>query len=696
MFTFSFSTAFAAVPNFDKNLGAQYFEIAMKDAKTAGSITLSQSGKTYVVKYATLEAHRAELLEAVLDYEKNGSGSAYIDSAAELTDLINAKTSGVFNSDVAMVLVAAQYAADKDAAIAILGGLDTSSFSTKEMPATMVDADEHGCKTYVEHVQAKIADAIAAINEHTFTSDSTLVNYAAAKETIDSYFDKYDATDATTQLAKEKGYVGAGTTYVGLGVYEINGFAEYKTTYVDALDATSAAQIAAVKAEIAKQYAIYMALSTTDTAEEKAFAANTKKITEFLADEEVALGTISTFFNYELYAADAATAVANAAAFEAQAARYAAQTDANGVLVRDAEDVADYVTEGITYEYCDAFNLSTTGLRSIGTCLGLIEDLYLGLDAEKLAFEKAIRETFVAELISGFEKNETYYPLELAKVKALTEEYLAKVNAVTEIEKVDDYDVTYFGADVASYTALTLSSKVGGVKTAEQINNLTAVASLKTVAQQYADLMNSQITKPANKYYGVGLGEDYAKLNAEINKLVGNSEARTAKEIAALSSQAVALINTLPTVAQVEAAGEAVEDAVDALPTTVTTAHKEVIDAAIAANKAYKALTTVNHAEKTDIDTAVVKYAYAYNNALVAQVKAVDKADKAALKALKTEINTFKKTYGTTLVGDIVATELGKVQTALDNIQKAEAKAVTAAIVAIPVNANITETALLR
>ena len=668
MFTFSFSTAFAA--SFDKNLATRYFEIAMDDVEKADGITLGG----YAVEYATLASQEAEILAAVLDYCE--ANDKYIEKASSIQAILGTNA----NKELAISLVAAQYEADKAEALAILAGLDTSAFSTAEMAA----ADAHGCKTYVEHVEYVIAQAVKAINAHTFDSDSVISNYVTAKGTIDKYFDKYGATPSGDAVAVEEGYdvvVGSETTKVGLGVYKVKGFDDYKTVAVDAQGALKEANIAAKKAEIAAEYASYI---VGKNATEKAKAANVKLVLDFLA--EAGIGGLQPKNDF---GKDVDAAVAAVADFEAVAAKLAAEVDAEGTLVRDAAKVAKLVKEGTINEYWVALGASESyvvaaGYDTIETCLGEINGLYNGIGDAKVEFAKAIRETYVEKLLAKFTKAETYYAAEYAKVEALTAEYLAKVAAVTDLAKFAAIDATYFGdaaieAGIAdTYTA---AGKLAEIKTAAQVNDIPTIDSLQKVAADYATLENKYITKDDNKY-------DTTKLNAMVEKMVGESGARTAKEISALSAEAIALVKTLPTNGEVKAAKDAADDAIKALPTgTVTLAAQAAIDTAKEAVKAYETISGKTY-PATALNTAKTKLAYAYNNALVPQVKAVDKTDKAAVKALISEITTFTTAYGT--IGAI-DTQKGVLEGYLDDIQAADAKAVEKAIAAIPTLANITK-----
>ena len=678
MFTFSFGSAFATV-DYNKGLANEYFNTAMNAVKDAETIDISG----YTVDYATLDAHRAELLELAYDFAKAADPQDYVSTLGNIQQILNN------DADLALTIVAEQYAADKADAVAILNGSSVSDFSTAEMkPECKVDG--HTCKTYQDHVKAILAAAVDEINKATFTSDSKISDYVEAKAVIDGYFGKYadnNEINGNATLMAEKGYDGDGGEKIGLGTYEINTkypdgtkmLEEYTTTYVSGQDAVDAANIAALKAQVASAYANY--LRTTDA--DKSFAADMQKVLNYLVEEEViTTAGFDKYFNADKYAAKVDTALKDVAALEADAARLAAETDANGVLVRDAKDVADLVKAGTIAVYKNALGLRLTSDESkdYTVYVGKIKALYASLADAKLAYYKKYVETKINEAVADLEDD--YYAPEYAKLKALAEEYIAKINAAADNDEVAKlYNKFYSAAeDILDTDAV----------------DLKVPRELLQAVHEYADLVNRQITKDANRYY---LGEeanqanDYAKLNAEIYKLVGASEARTAKDINALSDQIFALVKTLPTKAAVDAAKEAADDAVKALPKgTVTTADKALIDAALAAVDAYEDLSAATYAAAA-IENAAVKYAYAFNNEMAAKVKAVSQTDKAAIKALVAEIEAVEDAYDYAKVKDALAGEKGTLKGYLAKIKKTEFDAVKAAVAAIPVQENITEAA---
>ena len=672
MFTFSFGSAFAAT-DYNKSLAGEYFNVAMSVVKDAGTVTLDG----YAVDYATLEANRADLLAAANDWAKafdtTSDAQAYIDGQAGRTiaDLLAVAD----NADLKLAIVAAQYATDKADATAVLNGVSVSGFSTEAMdPKCTVDG--HACKTYQDHVQAILNDAVADINKATFNSDSTVADYVAAKAVIAKYFEDYSVSMTKKALLLEKGYM-AGSEEVGLGVYELNlayldngtPLSRYTADYVNAQGAVDTATIAAVKASVAAAYANYIREDNAD----KDFAADMMKVLNYLADQKVIATTdVAKYFDVS-YKAAVAQAIKNVEAFEAAAAKEAAEKDATGALVRDAADVAKLVTEGTTKEYATAIGASFDG-KTIGEALAAIKALYASLDDAKLAYYKKYVENNINTEVADVE--DKYYAPEYAKVKALAEDYIVQINAAADNEAIDKL-------------VRKLTAEVAKVELKTSVNTKTDNAKLFTAAKQYAELLNSQITKRANRYYG-GSNDAFAKLKSDIYELVGASDARTASAIAALSDQALALVKGLPTNAAVEAAKDAADEAVKALPTKVSTADKALIDAAIAAVDAYETLSGETYTT-TAIESAALRYAYAFNNEMNAKVKAVSKTDKDAIKALLAEIKAVEDAYDYASVKKVLEENKADLNEYLDKIQKTEFDAVKAAINAIPAAQNITD-----
>ena len=696
MFTFSFGSAFATA-DYNKSLANEYFNVAMNEVKDLGSVTFTVAATkdgdySFVVDYSTLEAKKADLLSKAYDLAKASVPTVYVDSATDITTMISG------DSDLLVEVLAAQYEADKAEAIAALNGVSVSDFSTDKMDPKC-EADGHACTTYQDHVKAILADAVDAINEATFTTDSTAAKYADAEKVIDSYFDAYNGDVTYTKLLKEKGYIGANGDKIGLGIYEINEdcqdttygtgntLEKYTTDYIKSGDAVTAADKAALKAQVAAAYATYLRANTEDS--DKTFAENMQKALNYLIDEEVIVSTtpaidFGTYFVKATYADKVDYAVKAVENLNADAARLAAETDANGVLVRDAKDVADEVTTGTKNIYKIGVGLTDTADLAAAkkaidnaakTAVDAITNLYVSLDDAMLAYAKKYAQTAITNAYTDAEDN--YYAPEYAKYKALVDEYVAKIEAATKNSEITTAQRNF-------NTELAKIDQTGAID--------GKAASLYQIATEYATLLNSKITKSDDQYF---TGTGSAKLKAEINKLVGNSEARTTKEINNLSDQALALVKSLPTNGAVEAAKDAADDAVKAIPSKISTADKATIDTAIAAVDAYEELSAVENYKNTELESAVTKYAYALNNEMEAKIKAVSKTDKEAIKALVTEIEAFENAYegyaAANTTNGVLAGNKAKLNAYLADIQKTEFDAVKAAITAIPVQQNITE-----
>ena len=91
MFTFSFGSAFGLT--YDKNLAEAHFAKAMDAAKKAETVTLTYGAGSYDVDYSVLEAHRADIFDAVTAYEKKDDVSAYVEDVDALKlALLDTKT----------------------------------------------------------------------------------------------------------------------------------------------------------------------------------------------------------------------------------------------------------------------------------------------------------------------------------------------------------------------------------------------------------------------------------------------------------------------------------------------------------------------------------------------------------------------------------------------------------------------------
>lgn len=709
MFTFSFGNAFAAVGTYNNALAAANFDVAMELVKDADKIKLG----TYTVDYAIFKDYKTQILELALYEAKKGTNASvtgYVNTVAELQAILaDATNDGL---DLATEIVAKQYEADKTEGLAVLDGLDLSEYATADMPQK--DAD--GCKTYREHVKHLIDEAVKAINEagEYLDADSPIADYKTAIDIFAAYIYTYDNTsDLANELVVEKGYT-AGSDKVGLGIYEINdqydldgdgaGTAKletYKTVYIEAQAASDAAGIATVKAAIAQAYASY--IRTKTDAADKAYANDMKKILDFLAEQEVALGNVSgnNYFltdyrgNEVKKASKVAAAVSAAETFEVKAARLAAQKDANGKLVRDAAEVADLVAEGIILEYAAAVGLSYSSkdpaLTNSAACLAAIAGLYTGLGDAELEFAKATKITMISGAMQIMEIDESACIADREFLKALFKKFNNKINAITH---KDDFGLALLNA---------LNGIVDALDDWVYILERPATKELQSAARQYIDFLNEQITKDSDKHYvGADINQpDYKKIDKMVADLVGESGAKTAKEIEALKDRALELVNTVPTYAEVQAAYESVEDALDAIPRTVRLENRDIVDVAVEAGRVYGNMIGASKYEIIDtrIKDAIGKLVYAYKNEIISEIKTADASDRAVFEAMLDKIDVliadYPEYFGRDALLDSSASlfreTIDEIKKHLDVIKAADSQKVINAIAAIPLITNLTE-----
>ena len=267
--------------------------------------------------------------------------------------------------------------------------------------------------------------------------------------------------------------------------------------------------------------------------------------------------------------------------------------------------------------------------------------------------------------------DEEYYPVEQTKVDTLVAEFNAKVDAAKTAEAAKTLYTEYKG----KLTTLNLTATKDKVNTALQTK--TAYGEAKTVLSDYVVAYNKTVEDTQK------LDNSDAVLKDVLNNFYGEKGARTNAELKALKSEVLSLVAKLPTAEAQANAKKAAVDAINAIPANVTLADEATIQAAIDAAEAYKDVYGTQ--TLPSYTAAVDKLTALYKVDLYKKANAVDKTDKAAVKAVKAEFEAAadKDCVNINLNTDTVYASL---KTALANIKKSEADAVRKAINAIPVN----------
>ena len=534
LFTFSFGSAFAAEPT-----------LAQKVNQAKGAVL-----ETLATNYESLLGTLADKEVSGYEIEKD----AWVKAAADLQDAVEAKieeaaaklvADGIdntvigFTTELAKVGVTVaelelqldvnaaaryQYAVDKAEFLALVEAIDLSVYSTT--------TPKEG-KTYYEQAEAIVKEGIDKITNHATpvgeTSDIAAVAQAYT-EMKNSFFHRFVETKADS------------------GVYVLK--ADIPTITDEAADATTlAAKKAALDSAVAAKAAAYMADCAAKAKTDADFdmeAAQEQK-DAYVAIHTYRIAALETVGEADAYVsrinavADATSAVAEVEAAEALkvfAAKYKAEKDASGNVIRDAEAVDKLVEETIAKIYA---NLTATKAE--------IADLV------KAAQDKIVAntiETLNADVVglkkAAIEKNreaalKNYYELEQAAVNAKYDELVAKVEAATTDTEV---------GKVAEKATLT------GIKTKNQVNDMYALSNgvcYKAFNDMVADLdaYASYLEALDSKLNLNAYTKDYWQT------FCIEADARTAAEVTALFDTAKAELEAAQNSDEIKAEKKAVE-----------------------------------------------------------------------------------------------------------------------------------------
>ena len=749
MFTFSFGSAFAAIQAGDApdTISDGWFKTLWTDLVkvTSGTdgdvVKLGYQGGDYAIDKSIVAGMEADA-KVIYDAYMNDA-TDYVTVQDDFKGIIFGTKSGLKASiqDKAdafcLALAKAQFTADKTEALANLDTVPFYNYSTEVMSKTAAKLAEDltkenvsnadGTQTVVTKVEfvdkdftykqaaEKLVEYFKGVVEDydDFDADVTVKEYADASKNIADYVADGYAANVSNAVVLPLGYKAANTVSL-TGGYDIVALYSTCATGVDANnkdvkyfdvnnsvnnwsakavasnDKTDAATTAAVKAMNAAKYA---AESVNADADKIKYLDKWLKVADILAEEGYSYEG-SKLIQAPNYSTKLYEKRANwMSELEDYAARYGAEKNADGKLIRDAADVQKYLKDGLAAiatagTNADAENEMKTAMTKIYNAVS--KDL-----ADVLAFVKESAKKDIELKIADYEADEVYYPAELAKIKEYAATYNAKIDAATTETAAEDAHKE-FGIKVSKVKTAGDLSAEWTAKMLAASTPTTAVDNIYKAAASYVDYYNRSVAS-----------EDSAKLvddtlKDRIADLIGNSEARTDKEIKALKDEAVKVAAALPTQDAVKTAAKALKTALEALPAKATVADLATIQAASDAIKAYKELVGADLAEgektTTDIsayNVALTQLVAAYNSQFAQEVAKVSDTDEAAIKTIKSDITTavdaIKALYEQR-EGDNKAkcnymnTLKSTLNTYLGKIKDNDAKAVEDAIKAIPIN----------
>lgn len=629
----------------------------------------------YAAKVFKLDANDNSDYKAVLSpTDENGTASSVL-AEEQLANFIR-------NLD-GLQAVLNMFNADRDEALSAFDKVNWDLYSTK------VNEDDPDGRTYLQMAEDKIADAKEgttdasplfnlSLSDLDWTSPTPLAVQLGS--VVQAYVNRYVEPETITVDGKP----------YETGLYKVIDIPTKDD--VDADDAVDEATIAAQKAAAASAYAQFIKDNGNT---HKDLADAWLEVVNYLAEEGMLSSTPTyaslserlqngTATNIPLTDTTYEAAVEEIAELEAFATKYKAERDATGALVRDAEEVDKIVAEYTAYLYGKTYGVSVADYdtyKNSAEAMKAIINSTINSDAQELAFAKEQYKTALADALDDLKVSENYYDLEAATIQTNYETGIADIDAATTVAKVKTaYDKA--------------SAKLNkNVKTKTQVDALCTYGSSSPeqtayeAVQAYVEYVNTGKTI---------LNEDYIIWNAndakdEIEKIYGEAGARTSAERKAVTIDAATVAATLSTVGGLDAAKTAAENAINALPSTITVSDQDAVVNAWTLAKEYEEMTGAGSLSATltaKLNSAQSALLSALKLDFAKQISAVDKTDREALKSLQADIDAVNKLFEEDAIfeGQTKIDVNKTIAEAIKSVRADELKAVIAQINALPVN----------
>ncbi len=719
VFTYSFSavgSAFAATaPNFEQatkiKQAADYTKSNLSaSVQKAYEAVLAQDTDTYMTKEAWEKASGAIVtaLGEEIDRTRDGyladkdtaddkaadwDAYDYVYAAQKLftgysfTDLV-AKFTGDTDK-CALIAAHEQFKMDMDNALSVYDKVNVDALYSKTSP-------ENG-DTYYEQAVKAIKESKEKLQKYFIKDDGTIQNLEEKVSTVKAN------GEGLKNIAFNGGFGPVPMIKVLVKYYEGTNNTVVQYYYLDGIPTISdeegmgaeiEATTAAIKAQVAKNIAVFLKSNTT--AADKAFVEDYATFYNYLAEEIKMLSVdgakklASDVVAHENmmsgvkagYAETFDKVVADAEDMKAFGAKYAAEKDSTGAFVRDAAEVEKKVKEAIVAEYAGKVGIGVKTASSFADAKAAIAAMTTKGDAAKLAFDKEAKKADLDDAMDVALDN--YYDLEAAAVKAAYAAAKEKVDAAKDKAAVDKV--------TADLTGIKTTDKVDALFTSGKMKAEldTQVAALRA----YIDYKNSAVSGAYESAYVLG--------RAEAEKLLTEyyieNDARTVEEMKALTGAVEAVAATLPTTGSLAAAKKAAQDAINALPSAAKTtsadkaAYQNAFDLAKTYNDMAKKVGTADKLEIAADKVQALKDAI-QRDFYEAFAKA-DKKDKAALKAIAADVKAANDEVGTNKL--FTTKFVNPAKAALEAIQEAEKAAVLAALKALPINVTLDDKAQIE
>ena len=645
-------------------LATKIAEEYVAEAKGFANFVEAEDAATYAAKVFAISTKDTNGLELV---------------ASAITTALTTKIAAVGEKQAMLNL----YNTEKDDIMSALEKVDYSLY------LDTVDPGNADGKTYLQQAQEKVAAAKKTIkddvdkkmnfDEDTISAANVVSGLAEVTKVVLWNKDTNTSGVVTPILI-------TGTDYES-GLYKVVGV-DTKAD-VEAGDREEAATVAEIKAGIQKKYVQVMNQAGADKANADAYVT----VCNYLAEK----GFITKIEDIPAYGTENwKTPVSQIEELTAFAAKYKAEKDSTGALVRDAKAVDDEVEKATNQVYGTVAGstilnaIPAAKKQSIDDAEKHIKDMSVKTDAAELAFAKEVAKKALEKARTELADN--YYPLEIKKIEAKYADILAEIEAATTTAKV-----TTAKNKIADATNGINDKKA--VDSAIVWSSGAAKADLEDVDYQVSHLNKGKTILDAGY-----IDATEAQMKTALAKIYGEAGARTDKEIKALKTDTVAVAAALPTVGAKAAAKKAVEDAINALPAKATEADLAAVEAAVKAVTEYEDLGgTVETKLVTKLTTAKEQVKTDMLKNLTIAYAQLDKTDKAAVKALKEKIETavelVKKDNALgdgNADGTMFNTLNTNIITTLNAIRTAELNTVIKAINAIPLNITLEDKSIVE
>ena len=568
-----------------------------------------------------------------------------------------------------------QFPVKKDAVKAEINKIDLNKYSDN-----VANSSDPFKKTWNQLATEKKAELLATAEEIVIAANASESEITTAVSALNAIISTnltaiYDENDATKIVDYKIN---------GLKTKDDEGLAD------QTLETKKLAKKSEVNAVAAKFYTAALAagLSKTDLAKQSAYKdayLETQLYLVDIAENDTDLNKVNlvSFVYGNPSAANFATFVEAYNEVAAYADIVKKTTDKTGSLIYDTEKIDKNLktVKATIYDHTSASAVTESEIKTYKDAViagaGITTtDLDWAKKTAVAGLEKTLK-----NLLYDANGDDKYYALEKDGITKAYNDVIEKINAATTIAQVNALKAA--SIDITKYNKIKTAVE-GNIKSLPKFNGEY------NKVKAYLDYLNTGAKTEEQR----PISE--ADLKTKLAKLYAEKGARTDAEIIALITDAQAMVEALPTNAQIKASKNTVDDMIKALPSTITLADKAAVKAAYEAREELPTGTVLLYGSK--LDNAIDAVKNLEKKAIDEQFKALPKvnnitaADKTAVKAAADAVEAYEKeamynnaTYSTYDIDKYVAA-----------VKASELAALIAQIAALPDNPTAADKAVVE